>query len=149
MTYDKPLIAVLFGCLCTIPAEIVSRILLAFGIGKYSIFELDSLFITINRPNTILGFIVSSTVGGLVSLAFYYSLKKIGHDYLVIKCLLANIVTWVVLEAISMVIIEDKVINIRPISDYYLQMFSTIVYGIILGILFKIFLVKIPASYKR
>lgn len=149
MKYDKPLVAALLGCLSTISAEIVTRIFLAFGIGKYSVYEMDSFFITINRPNPIIGFIVSSTIGGLIAILFYYSLEKIGQDYLVIKCALVNIFAWVVLEVISMAIIETRFIGIRPISDYYVHMAGTVVYGITLGILIKKFLIHKPASDKR
>ena len=149
MKYDKPLIAGLFGCLCTIPAEIVSRILLASGIGKYSVYQLDSLFITINRPNPIMGFIVSSTIGGLIAILFYFSLDKIGHDYIVLKSLFVNIFAWVVLETLSMAIIETRAIEPRPIVDYYAQLASTIVYGVVLGFLFKRFLIKKPSSQYR
>ena len=54
MKYDKPLVAALIGALSTIPAEILTRAFVSFGIGQYSVYQLDSLLITQNRPTPII-----------------------------------------------------------------------------------------------
>ncbi|SDH85266.1 hypothetical protein [Desulfosporosinus hippei] len=82
MKYDKPLIVAMIGAVSTMPSEVLTRLLLLLGIGKYSIYQLDSLLITFNRPIAIMGLIVNLIVGGFVGIVFYYSLEKIGTDYL-------------------------------------------------------------------
>lgn len=146
MKHDKPLIAALFGCFSTIAAEITSRILLAFGIGKYTVYQLDSLFITINRPNELIGFIITSTISGTIAVILYYLFARIGYDYIILKCLLVNILAWVVLETLSMALLETKLIEIRPISDYYVHFTSTIADGIVLGFLLRRYLLPNPAA---
>ncbi len=78
MNKDKPLLAAIIGGLSTISAEIISRIMLALGIGQYSIYLLDSLILTLNRPNFFLGLYINFVIGGLVGLIFYYLIKCIG-----------------------------------------------------------------------
>ena len=66
MKLNKPLVALLIGALATIPQEIYTRFLRYFlGIGDYSVYEHNSLIITINRPNAILGIVSTGMVGGL------------------------------------------------------------------------------------
>lgn len=146
--FDKSTIVVLLACLATIPYEIFTRILLFFGFGKYSLYQLNSFVVTItgDRPDVVLGFIVSLAVGGVYSLLFYYALEKLGTDYLILKTIFSSVFIWVILELAFTAIIEGKTIDIRPISDYYMKMMGSIVYGITLGVLFKRFLFKKPIS---
>jgi ABC-type branched-subunit amino acid transport system permease subunit len=146
--FDKPTIVILIACLATIPYEIFTRVLLFFGIGKYSLYQLNSFVITIteNRPDPVIGFIVSIAVGGVFGLLFYYSLEKLGTDYLILKAIFSSIFLWVILELVFTSTIEGKTISIRPISDYYVKMLGSIIFGITLGVLFRIFLFKKPIS---
>ena len=41
------------------------------------------------------------------------------------------------LEFVSMVFIKSKLIPLRPLSDYYIHMFDSLLFGITLGLLFK------------
>lgn len=140
MKYDKPLIAVLIGALSTITGEILTRALVFLGIGKYSVYQLDSLLITFNRPTTIIGLIFNFVIGGFTGIVFYYALKKIGLDYLVIKSACVGILAWAFTELIFTVTIEGKYIDIRPISDYYVHILGALTFGITLGLLFKKYL---------
>lgn len=143
MSYDKPLVALLIGVLSAIPYEIFTRLLVFFGIGKYSVYQLSSLIVTINRPTAFMGGVTASTVAGSIAVVFYYALKKLGWDYLIMKGLFAGLFSWVIMEAIYVWLIEGpKLIQPRPISDYYLEMFGSALFGILLGLLFKKYLLK-------
>ncbi|MHB8074203.1 hypothetical protein [Desulfosporosinus fructosivorans] len=146
MKYDKPLIAAIIGAVSTVPSEVLTRLLLLFGIGKYSIYQLDSLLITFNRPTTIIGLIVNFIVGGFVGIVFYYSLEKIGTDYLTIKSASVGALLWVFFELMFTLTVEGEYIDIRPISDYYVHIFGSLVYGITLGLLFKKYLLQMPLT---
>jgi hypothetical protein len=145
---DKPIIVIFIACFATIPYEIFTRVLLFFGIGKYSLYQLNGFVITIteNRPDAVIGFVVSVAVGGVFGLLFYYSLEKLGTDYLILKAIFSSIFMWVILELVFTSTIEGKTISIRPISDYYVKMLGSIIFGITLGVLFRIFLFKKPIS---
>ncbi|TGE34488.1 hypothetical protein [Desulfosporosinus sp. Sb-LF] len=134
--------AALLGALSTIAGEIVTRALVFFGIGKYSIYNLDSLLVTFNRPTPILGLIVNFIVGGSVGVILYYKIKQIGLDYLVIKSACVGILAWAPLEFAFTVTVEGKYIELRPISDYYVQILGAIIFGITMGILFNKYLFK-------
>ncbi len=142
MTYEKPMVAVLLGGLSTIAYEIFTRIALLLGFGKYSLYQLDSLIITMNRPVDFIGFFVSFTVGGLVAAIFYFSLKKIGTDYLIVKAIFfTGLLIWVLLEVVFLAI-EGREIPLRPIEGYIVHMFGALIFGLTVGLLFKKYLVK-------
>jgi predicted tellurium resistance membrane protein TerC len=137
MFQDKVLIAGLFGVLSTIPAEIVSRILVYFRFGKYSIYELASLTITFNRPVFIIGLIVDLLVSSLLSVILYLIFEKFGSTHLVIKTAVCSLLAWLGCELLFTAIIEGKYIRIRPLNDYYSHIISTLIFGLTLGLLLK------------
>jgi len=147
MKYDKPTLAMLMGALSTIPYEIITRVLVTFGFAKYSVYQLTSFMITLDRPNVLLGAVYSIILGGVLSLVFYYALKILDLDYLIIKSISISLFNWLILEVIFMWLIEGRnLIPHRPINDYYSEMFGSIVFGITLGLLFHNYLFK---NYKR
>jgi hypothetical protein len=112
-----------------------------YSIGKYSVYQLTSLIITLNRPTTILGMIVCFTIGGLFSLIFYYSFKKLGLDYLVIKSMIFSLIIWISMETLYVWLIEGpRLIEPRPIADYYIHMLGSLCFGIVQGLLYKKYL---------
>ena len=137
---DKILMAGAIGAFSSVPAEIVTRLLLFFGIGKYSAYQLDSLFFTINRPTAIIGLIVCFIVGGLSAILLYFAFKKLGSNNLVIKCGMFGLFMCLSMQILLIISIEGKFIDIRPISDYYIHMFGAFIFGITEGLLFKRFL---------
>ncbi|MCG1025747.1 MULTISPECIES: hypothetical protein [unclassified Dehalobacter] len=147
MKYDKPTLAILMGALSTIPHEIITRVLATFGFAKYSVYQLTSFMITLDRPNVLLGALCSIILGGVISLIFYYALKLLDFDYLMIKSIGFSLFNWLMLEVIFMWLIEGRgLIPHRPINDYYSEMFGTIAFGISLGLLFRNYLFK---DYKK
>lgn len=143
MKYDKPTLALLIGALATIPYEIFTRVLVTLGFAKYSVYQLNSFMITLNRPNTILGAVSAIILSSVISLVFYYALKILGRDYLMIKSIAISLFSWLILEVIFMSLIEGReLIPHRPIYDYYSEMFGAIVFGITLGLLFRNYLLK-------
>lgn len=123
------------GIFSTILSEVASIVLLYLGIGKYSVYQLNSLIVTINRPSEIMGLIVNFIVGSCVSVFIYLLLKKKGHGLIVLKCVMAGLITWILWEFIFTLTIEGKTIPIRPINDYYNHLFGTFVFGVSVGLL--------------
>jgi hypothetical protein len=146
MYSNKPLTAIMIGVLSTIPFEIILRIAKYLGYAKYSLYQLDSLVITGNRPTTLIGFIVSSMVAGFIAFVFYYSLEKVGTDYIIIKSVFVSILAWSILETVLTLGFEGTKIPVRPISGYYSQFIGIIVFGIIMGLLFKRYLLLKPVE---
>ncbi len=143
MKYDKPLVVMLIGAVSTIPFEIITRVLVYFGIAKYSVFELNSLMVTLSRPNAILGTFSTMIVSSGIALFFYYSLKILGWDYLVIKSITISFFSWLILEVFFMWLIEGRnLVPYRPINDYYSELLGAVVFGITLGLLFRKYLLK-------
>ena len=139
---DKLLIAGVIGVLSTIPSEIVTRGFLIFGIGKYSVYQLDSFLYTFNRPTPIIGFIVCSVVGGFSAILLYYTFERLGTSNLVIKTSMFGLLLCLFLQILMATITEGKYIDIRPVSDYYTHMLGSVIFGITEGLLFKRFLFK-------
>lgn len=143
MKYNKPTLAIFIGALSTIPLEMITRVLMTFGFSKYSIYQLTSFMITLDRPEVILGAVCSIILGGTISLIFYYALKLLDFDYLLIKSIGFSLFNWLMLEVIYTALIEGRnLIPHRPINDYYSEMFGTVAFGITLGILFRKYLLK-------
>lgn len=142
MKADRTLTAAIIGALSTIPYEIFTRILMSFRYGKYSIYQLNSLIVSINRPDPVLGFVVTCIVCGFGAVVFCFALKVMETKHLVIKSVGFSLLIWGVLEAVFTGTIEGKFIEIRPMSDYYMNMMGTIVFGVTQGLLFKYLLFK-------
>jgi hypothetical protein len=141
MLYDKPLAAGALGAISTIPYEIFTRILVAARFGKYGVFELTSLIITLDRPTFLMGAVMTFIVGGFCALVFYYSLKKLGQDHLIIKSICFSLLIWIIMEILFVWLIEGpKLITPRPINDYYLHMLGSSLFGLTQGLLFKRYL---------
>lgn len=147
MNHDKLMIAAAIGGLATIPYEIISRVLVFLKFGKYSVYQLTSLIITMNRPTVILGMVLAFVVGGFTAVLFYYGLKKLGSDYIIIKSMSVSLLVWVIMEAVFVWLIEGPgLIPGRPINDYYTHMIGSLVFGVTLGILFMRYLFVKTAS---
>jgi len=143
---DDLLTAGVLGAVSTITGEIVSRILLSFGIGKHSLYELTSYIVTINRPSVSMGLIVSCIIGGFIGSAFYYALGRIGRTRLVAKAIAVSLCSWLLAETLFTAAVEGHFIDIRPISDYYVHLSASLGYGATLGLLFKSFLFRAKGS---
>jgi hypothetical protein len=134
---DKLLKAGAIGALCTILSEIVSQILIVLGFGKYSIFNISSMLVTINRPSIVMGLLVSVTVGVFSAIILYYLLILTGSDNVVIKSVMGSVLLWLALEMFFTMFIEGRFFSIRPISSYYVHLVAAIIFGISEGILFN------------
>ena len=78
---DQPMKAAFLGALSTIPYEMLTRILISLGFAKYSVYELSSLMITINRPTKVLGSFLSMILGASIAVILYYILEsRVGWD---------------------------------------------------------------------
>ncbi|WP_310367313.1 hypothetical protein [Neobacillus drentensis] len=142
MIQDRMLRIGILGVLSTIPGEIASRIFVHFGFGKFGIYELSSLIITFNRPVFTIGLMVDFLVSSVFAVLLYFIFEKFGSCHLVIKTTVGSLFAWLICELLFTTLIEGKYIDIRPINDYYSHIFSTIIFGITLGLLLKKFIFK-------
>jgi len=142
MKNDKVLIAMIIGSVSTVAYEIITQIFVVTGIAKYSLYQLDSFIITLNRQTYFIGIMISFIVASFSSAIFYYLILKVGAEHLLIKSISFALLIWAVLEAFFMVNIENRLIDPRPISDYYNHMIGAMGYGIVQGLLYKKFLFK-------
>lgn len=129
----------IIGALAAIPYEILTSVLKLMGYAKYSVFELSSLMITLNRPTRLLGAFLSMSLGASIALILYrMAVEHFGWENLILKSVFLNLQSWILLEVLFMWLIEGRnLIPYRPISDYYAQLFSAVIFGVILGLLFK------------
>lgn len=150
MKSDKMLVAGLCGVIAVILHEIFGRILIFFGIGKYSVFQLSSFVITIDRPSGTIGLVTASLVAITIALLYYVALKISGFNYVMIKGIFAGLFGWVFCELIYTWLVEGPgLIPLRPMSDYYLQIGGAGVFGLILGFLFQKFIVAPEKSRNK
>lgn len=140
MNNDKPLLAAIIGALSTLLAEIVSRIMLYWGVGRYSIYQLDSMILTMNRPNFLLGLYVNFVIGGLIGILFYYTIKAIGQTNLIVKGIFLGLLASALAEMLFSAVIEGKFIELRPLGDYYLHVAGSAFFGLGLGFFFQRYL---------
>jgi hypothetical protein len=83
------------------------------------------------------------SISCVIATIFYFQLEKLGWNYLIIKSSTIGVVSWIITEAIFTWLIEGpRLIPHRPISDYYIELFGALVFGIWLGILFKKYLLN-------
>ncbi|MCB2292169.1 hypothetical protein LGK95_01285 [Clostridium algoriphilum] len=140
MNDDKYLIASIIGIISIIPSEIVSQILIGLGYNKYSTCTLSSLLITGDKPSLIMGIIVNSVIAGFIAIILYQTIRKIGSQHLVIKCVGGTLLIWLTLELLFSIFIERKLIAPRGMSGYYSHFLGAITFGITEGMLFNKFL---------
>lgn len=136
---DKILVAAVIGAFSTLISEAVSRILHFMGFGKYTIFKLNSFIVTVSVPSDLVGLIVNFYIGSIIGVLIYVALKKWGHRYTIIMSCGVGIFMWFLWEALTTFYIEGKTIPLRPTSDYYVHLISTIAYGIFMGLMMKRF----------
>jgi hypothetical protein len=99
--------------------------------------------ITLNRPNVILGAVASMLLSSGIAILLYYLLNRLSWQNLIFKSIFISLFSWLLLEVIFMWLIEGRqLIPYRPLNDYYIELFGSILYGITLGLLFQKFLAK-------
>ncbi len=72
MKFDKFTAVTIIGALSTIPYELFGRALVSLGYAKYSVYELSSLMVTLNRPDILIGSFLSMILGASIAIFFYY-----------------------------------------------------------------------------
>lgn len=137
---DKILIAGVIGAFSTLISEIVSRLLLLFGVGRYSAYELSSFMITGNRPNVLIGFLLNCIIGAVLGGVIYLVLKRWGYRHTIAICIFFGLIMWISWETIYTIFIEGHTIERRMISGYLNQCINTIAYGIFWGSTLKRFI---------
>ena len=86
MKIDKTTTSIIVGALSTIPYEILTTVLKLLGYARYSVYELSSLMITLNRPHMLLGAFLSMTLGASIALILYkIAVECFGWENLIFK----------------------------------------------------------------
>lgn len=142
MKKDYLLISSVIGGLSTIAGEIITKILVLLNIGKYAVFELNSLIVTTDTPSLLMGFICNFIVGSFVGAVYYLVFKKLGTQHLVIKCVMGSLIIWLVFEVVFSFMIEGIHIPMRPISDHLVHITGTASFGLALGIFLRLLVFK-------
>ena len=137
MKLDRYVTAALIGAVATLAGEALSMLLVALGIGAQDMYQIDSLFITLNRPSFIFGMIVEFVAGGVAGIVLYQVLDKYGSGNIVIKAVMISWFFWFLFKLYSTAFIEGKHVEIRPFSTYYNHIICLMFYGIVLGLAFK------------
>jgi hypothetical protein len=137
MTNKKLIEAGIVGALSTIPGEIITRILVLSGIGKYDVYQLNSLVTTINEPSIILGMIINFIIGGFVAVLLYLLIEKTRIEIVMTINIAASLLIWFIFESMFTVFFEGLLNVTREISDHYVHLVGTTIYGITQGLLFK------------
>lgn len=141
---DKIIIAGAIGALSTVVSDIVTNILVSEGFGKYSVYKLVSFDVTITgkRPSELMGLIIYFITGSILGVLIYLILKRWGHRYAILICVLATTLMWFTYENIMTSTIEGKTVPLRPVSDYYVHLIGSICYGVTMGLMMKGFIFK-------
>lgn len=139
MKIDKLMAVSIIGALSTIPYEMLTRVLKLVGYAEYSVYELSSLMVTLNRPDIVLGSFLSMILGASIAIILYYAvIGRFGWNNILFKSVFINFQSLVFLEFLFMWLIEGRnLIPFRPIKDYYSHIFCVSIYGLILGLLFQ------------
>lgn len=142
MKRDELFIAALIAGLSTLAGEAVTKILVLTGVGQYSVFELNSLVVTNDRPSMLMGFILNFIVGSQAGVLFYLLFKRLGNRHLVLKCILGSLPLWLIFELVFTALIEGKSIPERSLADHYVHITGTAVFGLTVGIFMRMILFK-------
>jgi hypothetical protein len=137
---DKLLIAGAIGIASTVLGEIGSWILLSLGLGKYSVYQLNSLIVTFNKPSILIGFILNILVGGIIGASVYLTVKKWGHKHIIMVSLLYTLISWLCLEVTFNAVVDKNVITSLLMAGYYNSLINAIVHAIFKGFMIKHFL---------
>ena len=134
------LIAGAISAISTLVAEIVSWVFKYLGIGKNSLYQINSLIITGNRPSFLMGLILNVIIGANLGAIIYLILKKWGHRYTIIISIMCALIMWFIWEIVFTINFEGTVISRRPIIGYYDHLICSLVYGASMGLMLKRFI---------
>ncbi|GFP75481.1 hypothetical protein [Clostridium fungisolvens] len=137
---DKILVAGVIGIASTVVGEICSWILLSFGIGTYSTYQINSLIVTYNKPSILVGLFLNLIMGGIIGAAVYLTLKKWGHDHIIMVSLGYTLVAWMFIEIIANGVVDKDLIATRVIGGYVNQFISAVIHAVAKGLMLKWFI---------
>lgn len=137
---DRILIAGAIGIASTVVGEIGSWILLSLGLGKYSVYQENSLIVTFNKPSILIGFILNLLIGSIIGATVYLITKKWGHRHIIMVSLILTLIAWLFLEIIFNAIVDKNIITSRLMSGYYNSLINAIIHAVFKGLLLKRFI---------
>ena len=137
---DKLLIAGAIGIASTVVGEIGSWILLSLGLGTYSVYQLNSLIVTFNKPSILIGFVLNLLIGGIIGASVYLTVKKWGHKHITMVSLVYTLTAWLCLEVIFNAVVDKNIITSSLMGGYYNSLINAIVHAIFKGFMIKYFI---------
>jgi hypothetical protein len=142
----RALIAGIFGALSTIPGEVITRILVSLGIGKYDEYQLNSLVATINEPSVIIGMIINFIIGSLIGVLLYLLIEKTGKELTICKSIFLGLLIWFIFESSFTAFYEGLLHVQREANDHYVHLVGTTIYGLSQGLLFRYVLYRVKIN---
>lgn len=91
MKYDKPLLAIFYSIVATVPVGIYSEIMKFYHFTTISALEATSMMF-IREGSTSLGVLSHIGYSAVLGLILYYSAKILGTDFFPIKAMLISMV---------------------------------------------------------
>lgn len=137
---DKLLIAGAIGIASTVVGEIGSWILLSLGIGEYSVYQLNSLIVTFNKPSILIGFILNLLIGGIIGASVYLTVKKWGHKHIIMVSLLFTLISWLCLEITFNAVVDKNLITSLLMANHFNTLINAIIHAIFKGFMIKHFI---------
>jgi hypothetical protein len=137
---DRILIAGAIGVASTVVGEIGSWILLSLGVGKYSVYQENSLIVTYNTRSMMIGFILNVLIGSIIGATVYLTTKKWGHRHIIMVSLFFTMIAWLGLEIITNAIVDKNIITSRLMSGYYNSIINAIAHAVFKALMIKRFI---------
>lgn len=137
---EKILVAGVIGASSTLVAELVSWIFNYLRIGPYSVYQLNSLIITGNRPSVLIGLLVNFVVGSILGTIVYLMLRTWGHRFTIIISIACTLIMWFIWEIVFTINIEGEIVPYRSMASYYKHLICSLVYGTSMGLMLKQFI---------
>lgn len=139
---DKLLLAGVIGIASTVIGEIGSWILLSLGLGKYSVYQENSLIVTFNKPSVVIGFILNILIGSIIGASVYLVTKKWGNKHIILVSLIFTLTAWMFLEIITNAIVDRNIIASRLISGYYNSLINAVAHAVVKALMIKYLIFK-------
>ncbi|GFZ33174.1 hypothetical protein CSC2_37000 [Clostridium zeae] len=137
---DRILVAGAIGIVSTVVGEICSWIFVYLGIGTYSTYQINSLIVTYNKPSVLVGLFLNLIMGGIIGAAVYLTLKKWGHEHIIMVSLVYTLVAWMCIEIIANAVVDKNLIDTRVIGGYFNQIISAVIHAVAKGLMLKWFI---------
>lgn len=142
--FQKPIVAAALGALATVVGELITWVCVMLGFAALDMYSIDSLAVTLNRESVVMGFVVNFIVGGAIAVLLNRALSRFGADNVVNKALAATLAAWFLMRLFYTAFIDGRLVDPRPMAQYYVHLAGAVATGVSLGLLMKGVLFRKP-----